>query len=154
MSALDITAARISTRIRHNYAGELVRILRFKWRGIATGISNYARRRERSAAYSNGISLGSFNHWHYSNPDNCRCSGHCRAACRAFITNIMSRGAPELVPWGVSGTTWSLEKILALTGTIFFRASRPGHTRSIRDPEFFILKWTYGLRTPGHSLDG
>jgi len=38
MSALVITpplGPRISTRIRHNYAGELVRILRFKRRGIS-----------------------------------------------------------------------------------------------------------------------
>jgi len=66
------------TTVHHNYAGELAPILRFKRCGVATGISNRARRRERSAAYSNDISLGFFNHWHYSNPDNCRCSGHRR----------------------------------------------------------------------------
>lgn len=43
---------------------KLVRIFRLKRRGsVATGISNRARRRElRPTAYSNDISLGSFNH--------------------------------------------------------------------------------------------
>lgn len=65
MSALGITTARfppVATTVHHNYAGELARILRIKRCGVATGISNRARRREKSAAYSNSISLGSFNH--------------------------------------------------------------------------------------------
>lgn len=79
MSALNITAARSDPLApsRFTIIMQANSFAYFVLSGVATGISSRARRRE-SAAYSNGISLDSFNHWHYSNPDNCRCSGHRR----------------------------------------------------------------------------
>lgn len=156
MSALNITAARspcCPTTAHHNYAGEYsFAYFVLSGAAFATGISNRARRRERPAAYSNGISLGSFNHWHYSNPDNCRCSGH-RRLPRVYYEYNEPRST-----WACSlkGERDHLKsrKNPRSDRYHFFRASRPSHSRSIRGPEFFILKWTYEPHTPSDSLDG
>lgn len=128
MSVLDITARLCAPpRIRYNYAGELVRIFCLKRRGVATGISNRARRRElRPAAYSNGISLGSFNHWHYGNPDNCCCCGHCRLPRVYYVYN---EPRSTWVPRGGKLGPPEVSKKTSFWQVPFFRASRPGYIR-------------------------
>lgn len=157
MSAFGITTARnpCPTTVHHNYAGELVRILRFKRRGVRyRNFKPRKKMRKTPAAYSNGISLGSFNHWHYSNPDNCHCFGH-RRLPRVYYEYNEPRST-----WAASCSLKGEQDHLKSRKNPrsdryhFFRTSRPDHTRSIRGPEFFILKWTYEPRTPGDSLDG
>ena len=61
-------------------------------------------------------SLSSFNHWHYCNTDNCPAAPGYNA-CRAFITNIMSRGTtwapidrPCSSPSYTFGAAWGFRK--------------------------------------------
>lgn len=147
MSALNITAARSDPLApsRFTIIMQANSFAYFVLSGVATGISSRARRRE-SAAYSNGISLVLL----ITDITAIRIIAVApgTAACRAFITNIMSRGAPELAPLG--GERWDHLKPWKksrLDRYHFFRTSRVTYDRyaQTRIFHFEMNLWTGSL---------
>lgn len=147
MSAFRITTARNScpTMIHIIMRANSFAYFVLSGAAFATGISNRARRRERPTAYSNGISLGSFNHWHYSNPDNCHCSGH-RRLPRVYYEYNEPRST-----WAASCSLKGEQDHLKSRKNPrsdryhFFRASRPGPYPIDTRPRIFHFEmdlWT------------